>query len=149
MLDKHDIDNIVIAVKSALEPEFAELKTDVSGLKSDVNELKTDVSGLKSDVDELKTDVSDLKSDVNELKIGARAIVEKIEELKCMDHAILGEVDRVHEYAASEIARLNKNIEELKQYYRIARAENSNTSLLLQQIEELTRRVEALENKTA
>lgn len=40
MLDKHDIDNIVIAVKSALEPEFAELKTDVSGLKSDVNELK-------------------------------------------------------------------------------------------------------------
>lgn len=135
MLEKRDIDNIVIAVKSVLEPEFNELKTDISGLKSDVNELKTDVSGLKSDV--------------NELKIGAKAIENKIEELKRMDHAILGEVDRVHEYAASEIARLNKSIEELKQYYRIAQSENSNTSLLLQQIEELTRRVEILENRTA
>lgn len=128
MLEKRDIDNIVIAVKRALEPEFTELKTDVSGLKSDVNELKTDV---------------------NELKIGAKAIENKIEELKRMDHAILGEVDRVHEYAASEIARLNKSIEELKQYYRSAQSENSNTSLLLQQIEELTRRVEILENRTA
>ena len=51
-----------------LEGDVAELKEDVSVLKTDVAVLKEDVSVLKTDVAELKEDVSVLKTDVAELK---------------------------------------------------------------------------------
>lgn len=40
-------------------------------------------------------------------------------------------------------------MEELNQYYRITKLENDNTTLLLKMIDELSRRVEELEKKTA
>ena len=134
-MEKVVIDNIVEAVKLALAPEFNNLNSGLRDLKEDVSILKEDVSVLKEDVSTLKEDVSGLKEDVV--------------SLKAMDHAILGEVVRVHEYAAGEINKLHKQIQQLMQYYHIAKTENNDTTLLIQRIDDLTRRVEVLEHQTA
>jgi len=44
---------------------------------------------------------------------------------------------------------VQKNLDELNQYYRITKLENDNTALLLKMIDELSKRVEILEKKTA
>lgn len=49
----------------------------------------------------------------------------------------------------NEINTVKENLDELKQYYRITKLENDNTAILLKMIEELSRRVEALEKKFA
>ena len=47
-----------------------------------------------------------------------------------------------------EIDKIQKNLDELSQYYRITNLENDNTALLLKMIDELTKRVEELEKRT-
>ena len=44
---------------------------------------------------------------------------------------------------------MQQNVDELYQYYRITRLENENISLIVEQLEDLTRRVEILEKRTA
>lgn len=48
-----------------------------------------------------------------------------------------------------KIEKVQKNLDELNQYYRITKLENDNTALLLKMIDELSRRVEKLEKRTA
>ena len=62
---------------------------------------------------------------------------------------ILDEIDRVQEILQQHIKAVEKNLEELQQYYRITKLENDNTTLLLKMVDELSRRVSELENRTA
>lgn len=71
------------------------------------------------------------------------------EEIGKSENLVLKELDRVQENTNAKYEQIQKNIEELKQYYRINRLENENTSLLLQMIQELTKRVAELEKKSA
>lgn len=71
------------------------------------------------------------------------------EELASSENMILAEVDRVQENLELKMESVQKNIEELRQYYRITKLENDNTAMLLQMIAELKKRVEELEKKTA
>lgn len=65
------------------------------------------------------------------------------------ENLVLDEVGRIQQVMNSDMEKLQRNIEELKQYYRIAKLENDNTSILLKMVEELTRRIDELEKKTA
>ena len=62
---------------------------------------------------------------------------------------MLDEIGRTQVYLENKINKVQKNIEELNQYYRITKLENDNTALLLKMIDELSKRVEELEKKTA
>lgn len=62
---------------------------------------------------------------------------------------ILEEIDRVQGILQQNIKIVEKNLEELQQYYRITKLENDNAMLLLKLVDELSRRVTELENKTA
>lgn len=62
---------------------------------------------------------------------------------------ILEEIDRVQGILQQNIKIVEKNLEELQQYYRITKLENDNAMLLLKMVDELSRRVTELENKTA
>lgn len=71
------------------------------------------------------------------------------ETLSNNNNAILSEVDSLRDTTVKYMDEINKNIEELKQYSRIAKLENDNTALLLKLIDELSKRVEELEKRTA
>lgn len=62
---------------------------------------------------------------------------------------LLDEMVRTQGYFAKEIEILKKNMEELKQYYKIDKLENNNTAILLQMIQDLRKDFEELKKKTA
>lgn len=60
---------------------------------------------------------------------------------------IIEEIGNVQEKLQSKIKKVEKNLEELNQYYRITKLENDNTALLLRMIADLSERINKLENK--
>lgn len=74
----------------------------------------------------------------------------KIEtKLANSENLILQEADRIRDILEKQIKEVQKNLDELTQYYRITKLENDNTALLLKLIDELSKRVEELEKRTA
>ena len=73
----------------------------------------------------------------------------EIAELKLMDQFILDEIGREHELLTGKIDKVQQNLDEISQYYKITKLENDNTTILLRMINGLSERVEILENKGA
>lgn len=71
------------------------------------------------------------------------------EEIAGTENLVLEEMERTRNILEKQINAVQKNLEELVQYYRITKLENDNTALLLKMIDELSRRVEELEKRTA
>ena len=71
------------------------------------------------------------------------------ERLARSETFILDEIERTRDILEGKIEKVQKNLDELNQYYRITKLENDNTALLLKMIDELSRRVEELEKRTA
>ncbi|MCJ8020985.1 hypothetical protein MUY40_29055 [Blautia sp. NSJ-159] len=69
--------------------------------------------------------------------------------LNSQTNMILNELDNVQLRLTDKMNRLESNMDELKQYYRINKLENENTSLLLQMIKDLQKEVEELKKKIA
>ncbi len=69
--------------------------------------------------------------------------------LNSQTNMILNELDNVQTRLTDKINRLESNMDELKQYYRINKLENENTSLLLQMIKDLQKEVDELKKKIA
>lgn len=87
------------------------------------------------------------KEDIAVMRDVVREVVD--DRLTKSENLVLEEVGRIQQVMNSDMEKLQRNMEELKQYYRIAKLENDNTSILLKMVEELTRRIEELEKKTA
>ncbi len=87
------------------------------------------------------------QNDINLLKNMMETVID--ERLSKTEDFILDEVGRTQTYLENKIDQVQKNIDELNQYYRITKLEHDNTTLLLKIIDELTKRVEELENKIA
>ena len=62
---------------------------------------------------------------------------------------LLDEIERTRNILEKRIDKIEQDIDELKQYYRITKLEDSNVELLLKINDELSKRVEALEKKIA
>ena len=65
------------------------------------------------------------------------------------ENLILGELDRVHMNLPAQWDDMRSRLDELTEYFRITKRDNVNQTLLLQMIQEVERRVEALEKKSA
>ena len=70
-------------------------------------------------------------------------------KLEKTERILLDEIVRTQDILEEKINTVQKNIDELKQYYKITRLESDNTSLLIQMITELQKRVTELESKIA
>ena len=70
-------------------------------------------------------------------------------KLEKTERILLDEIVRTQNIIEEKINTVQKNIDELKQYYKITRLESDNTSLLIQMITELQKRVTELESKIA
>ena len=65
------------------------------------------------------------------------------------ENLILDELERTRNILENRIEKVEKNLDELNQYYRISKLENDNIALLLKMSDDLSRRIEKLENRTA
>lgn len=87
------------------------------------------------------------QDDIKILKGMMESVID--ERLSKTENFMLDEIGRTQVYLENKINKVQKNLEELNQYYRITKLENDNTALLLKMIDELSKRVEELEKKTA
>lgn len=62
---------------------------------------------------------------------------------------VLDEIERTRNVLEKRLDKLQQNLDELNQYYRIIKLEDNNIELLLKMNDELSKRVEKLEKKTA
>lgn len=62
---------------------------------------------------------------------------------------ILDEIKRTRNILERQLQKLQESVDELNQYSRISKLEDSNISLLLKMYEDLSKRVEKLEMRTA
>lgn len=65
------------------------------------------------------------------------------------ENLVLSELERTRTILEHNIETVQKNLDQLKEYYRITKLENDNTTLLLQMVSDLQKRVSELEKKTA
>ena len=86
---------------------------------------------------------------IEPIKIEITEMKTEITEMKSMDQLILAEIGREHEILVSKIEKVQQNLDELNQYYKITKLENDNTAILLQMINELSKRIENLEKRSA
>ena len=71
-----------------------------------------------------------------------RLLEEMDERISTSENLLLEEMERTRSILDNKISKVQKNLDELAQYYRITKLENDNTALLLKLIDELARRVE-------
>ena len=71
------------------------------------------------------------------------------ERITSSENMILKELDRVQEHLESDVQKVQKNLDELQQYYRISKLENDNTSLLLKMYNDMQKEIAELKAKIA
>lgn len=62
---------------------------------------------------------------------------------------ILDEIGRTQNYLENKIDVLQRNVEEMKDYCYIVKLESNNSTLILKMIEDISKRIEVLEQRTA
>ncbi len=99
----------------------------------------------------MKTTEESILMNVDEkLEKTEESILMKVDEkLLKSETLVLGEIERTRSYLEKQIEKVQKNMDELNQYYRITKLEADNTALWLRLIDGLSKRVEELEKKTA
>ena len=131
MLEQKELDVLKNMMESVLE------KSEESILSKVDERLEKSEESILSKVDE-------------RLEKSEESILGKVDErLANSENLLLEEMERTRSILDTKIERVQKNLDELSQHYRITKLENDNMALLLKMIEGLTRRVEELERKTA
>ena len=96
------------------------------------------------------TEESILEKVDGKLEKTEKSILEKVDgKLLKSESLVLGEIERTRIYLEKHIEKVQKNLDDMNQYYRITKLENDNVTLLLKLIDDLTKRVEELERRTA
>ena len=71
------------------------------------------------------------------------------EELSRSENMILNELDRVQAHLEGDLEKVQKNLEELKQFYKIDKLETDNTSLLLKMYNDMQKEIAEIKTKIA
>ena len=113
--------------------------------------LKSEESILEKVDEKLgKTEESILEKVDEKLGKTEESILERADKkLLKSESLVLDEVERTRKILEKQIEKVQKNLDEINQYYKITKLENDNTSLVLKLIDELFKRIEELEKRTA
>ena len=71
------------------------------------------------------------------------------EKLSRSENMILNELDRVQAHLKGDLEKVQKNLEELKQFYKIDKLETDNTSLLLKMYNDMQKEIAEIKTKIA
>lgn len=71
------------------------------------------------------------------------------EKLSRSENMILNELDRVQAHLEGDLEKVQRNLEELKQFYRIDKLETDNTSLLLKMYNDMQKEIAEIKTKIA
>lgn len=160
MLEQKDLDLLKDLVKSVVDERIerseSKLESLIGGLKETQDTmLKTqgtmqnDIRMLKETQDTMLKTQGTMQNDIRMLKKTQNTILEEVDDLKQNQNFILVEIGRTQNYLEKRINKVERKLDEMDQFYRITKLENSATKEFIRICDNLTERVERLERKMA
>ena len=149
-MTEHEMLELILQKITGLEDKVTGLEDKVTGLENKVTGLEDRMTGFEDRMTGLENKVTGLEDGQQNIlqqideKITAseeRMMQKMDEKLTHSENLILHELDRVQ--------KVERNLEELQQYYRITKLENDNTSLLLKMYNNMQKEIEELKAKIA
>ncbi|MDE7310100.1 MAG: hypothetical protein K2N87_00500 [Eubacterium sp.] len=88
-----------------------------------------------------------MRGEIARSETSMKAVMRK--EITRSENLILDETERTRSILENKIAKVQGDVDELKQYYHIVKLENENIRMLFQVVEDISKRVDKLEERTA
>ncbi|MBQ4563130.1 MAG: hypothetical protein IJA58_01470 [Lachnospiraceae bacterium] len=128
MLDQNDL-KILAGMFAASEERMMKR---IDRLEERMDRLEARIDGLEGRMDRLEKSVDALRI-----------------QQKKMEENIYDEIGRVQTYLEKKIDAVQKDVDEMKQYYRIERMENAASTTILRIVSDLQKDVAELKQKIA
>ena len=135
--------------QSTMQEDIRSLKETQSAVLKTQRTIQRDIRMLKKTQNTMSMRQSTMQNDIRSLKKTQGTTVEEVKDLKQNQEFIVGEIGRTQTYLEKRIDKVERKLDEVGQFYRITRLDNSTTTELIKICDDLTDRVERLERKMA
>ena len=135
--------------QSTMQEDIRSLKETQSAVLKTQRTIQRDIRMLKKTQNTKSMRQSTMQNDIRSLKKTQGTTVEEVKDLKQNQEFIVGEIGRTQTYLEKRIDKAEQKLDEVGQFYRITRLDNSTTTELVKICDNLTDRVERLERKMA
>lgn len=153
MLEQKDLDLLKDLVKSVVDERIerseSKLESLIGGLKETQDTMLKTQGTMQKDIRMLKETQGTMQNDIRMLKKTQNTILGEVDDLKQNQNFILVEIGRTQNYLEKRINKVERKLDEMDQFYRITKLENSTTKEFIRICDNLTERVERLERKMA
>ena len=150
-MTEHEMLELILQKITGLEDKVTGLENKVTGLEDRMTGFEDRMAGLENKVTGLEDGQQNILQQIDEkITASEERMMQKMDEkLTHSENLILHELDRVQEHLETDVQKVERNLEELQQYYRITKLENDNTSLLLKMYNNMQKEIEELKAKIA
>ena len=150
-MTEHEMLELILQKITGLEDKVTGLENKVTGLEDRMTGFEDRMTGLENKVTGLEDGQQNILQQIDEkITASEERMMQKMDEkLTHSENLILHELDRVQEQLETDVQKVERNLEELQQYYRITKLENDNTSLLLKMYNNMQKEIEELKAKIA
>ena len=135
--------------QSTMQEDIRSLKETQSAVLKTQRIIQRDIRMLKKTQNTMSMRQSTMQNDIRSLKKTQGTTLEEVKDLKQNQEFIVGEIGRTQTYLEKRIDKAERKLDEVGQFYRITRLDNSTTTELIKICDDLTDRVERLERKMA
>ena len=167
-MDNQSIQTLKSLMNEVLDDKFSGFKTELIGtmdvkLEHLENRIDQKLESLENRIDQ-KLESLENRMDQKLESLESRMVntmdtkIEKLEnrmidtmdvKIRDSENLLLEEMERTRTILENKIDKIQKNVDNLNQYYQIAKLENDNLRLVIESVQNLTKRVEVLEGKSA
>lgn len=150
-MTEHEMLELILQKITGLEDKVTGLENKVTGLEDRMTGFEDRMTGFENKVTGLEDGQQNILQQIDEkITASEERMMQKMDEkLTHSENLILHELDRVQEHLETDVQKVERNLEELQQYYRITKLENDNTSLLLKMYNNMQKEIEELKAKIA
>lgn len=145
-MDNQSIQTLKSLMNEVLDDKFSGFKTELIGtMDVKLEHLENRMDQKLESLENRMINTMDTKIE----KLENRMIDTMDVKIRDSENLLLEEMERTRTILENKIDKIQKNVDNLNQYYQIAKLENDNLRLVIESVQNLTKRVEVLEGKSA
>ena len=145
-MDNQRIQTLKSLMNEVLDDKFSGFKTELIGtMDVKLEHLENRMDQKLESLENRMINTMDTKIE----KLENRMIDTMDVKIRDSENLLLEEMERTRTILENKIDKIQKNVDNLNQYYQIAKLENDNLRLVIESVQNLTKRVEVLEGKSA
>lgn len=152
-MDNESLQTLKCLMNEVLDDKFSSFKTELIGTMDEKLEHLEDrmdqkLESLENRMDQ-KLESLENRMDQKLESLESRMIDTMDVKIRDSENLLLEEMERTRTILEDKIDKIQQNVDNLNQYYQLAKLENDNILLVIESVQNLTKRVEVLEGKSA